>query len=175
MTNMQLSGVLSSTITPDSPIGYQDEEIEDYNRAPIPPGFMGPKSSETVMSIELASSFAELKRLAEKKRSIDSVDGENSVVVDRQTDMFARQKRLAEETAILAAEEVQRMKNAVAELESLLASGDTDFNIIMSQSPIAIYEEDDELDEQNFEYASLPSKAQRLSLPTATEDVAGEN
>lgn len=106
------------------------------------------------MSAELASNFAELKRLAEKKRSLDSIVGESNNNLDVEADMIAHQRRLAEETAYMAAEEVQRMKNAVAELESLLASGDTDVNVIVTQSPIFIHREDDESDEERLETSS---------------------
>jgi hypothetical protein len=75
-------------------------------------------ASPTVMSSKLSSNFAELKRLASLKETNNSKRSRGD---DADDVVQKRFQNLAEETAIIAEDEVQRMQNAVNELEVMLA------------------------------------------------------
>jgi hypothetical protein len=161
MTNMQLSASsLKSAITPDIVYNYDDKIENNKKKTSDYPSKLDCCTSHAVMSAELSSNFDELTRLAEKKRALDTTTGivtdnsSSSTVSSENEEMVqltAHQKRLAEETAILANEEVQRMQNAIAELESLLESGNADDLNIIVQSPDTIHSQENEPNENELD------------------------
>lgn len=127
-------------------------------------------STHGVMSADLSSNFAELKKISAtlgstKKRSRDDAQSEkitddntkdNTGLIHQPTEndlkcIRDRQRQLAEETTLLAKQEVQRMHDAVAELEAILAAGDSSYNIVL---PLTVEDEDNA--REHYESLSSP-------------------
>jgi hypothetical protein len=107
------------------PLDHDHDDEEDHND-----NGSSSNNRKSFMPAKLKANFTELKRLKEnsnnsnkRNRSDGNTDDDNSTITkeeEEEDDVCPRRQRLAEETAVMAAQEVQRMRNSIAELEALV-------------------------------------------------------